>query len=99
MKERIGFVGVGLMGEGMATNLVRKGWPLTVLAHRKREPIERLVALGAEEARSARALAEVSDIVVLCVTGSPQVEEVTMGAEGLASAGKRLLILRSEERV
>ena len=93
MKERIGFVGVGLMGEGMATNLVRKGWPLTVLAHRKREPIERPVALGAEEARSARALAEVSDIVVLCVTGSPQVEEVTMGAEGLASAGKRLLIL------
>ena len=93
MKERIGFVGVGLMGEGMAANLIRKGWPLTVLAHRKREPIERPVALGAEEARSARALAEVSDIVVLCVTGSPQVEEVTMGAEGLASAGKRLLIL------
>lgn len=93
MKERIGFVGVGLMGEGMATNLVRKGWPLTVLAHRKREPIERLAALGAAEAPSARALAEASDIVVLCVTGSPQVEAVTMGAEGLASAGKPLMIL------
>jgi 3-hydroxyisobutyrate dehydrogenase-like beta-hydroxyacid dehydrogenase len=93
MKERIGFVGLGLMGEGMAANLIRKGWPLTVLAHRKREPIARLVALGATEAPNARALAEASDIVLLCVTGSPQVEEVTMGAEGLASAGKRLMIL------
>ena len=93
MKERIGFVGVGLMGEGMAANLIRKSWPLTVLAHRKREPIERLVALGAAEAQSARALAEASDIVLLCVTGSPQVEQVTMGAEGLASAGKSLLIV------
>ena len=83
----------GLMGEGMAANLIRKGWPLTVLAHRKREPIERLVALGAAEAQSARALAEASDIVLLCVTGSPQVEQVTMGAEGLASAGKPLLIV------
>jgi 3-hydroxyisobutyrate dehydrogenase-like beta-hydroxyacid dehydrogenase len=93
VKERIGFIGVGLMGEGMASNLVRKGWPLTVLAHRKREPIERLIALGASEAPSARALAEASDIVILCVTGSPQVEQATMGAEGLASAGKRLLVL------
>jgi 3-hydroxyisobutyrate dehydrogenase-like beta-hydroxyacid dehydrogenase len=93
MKENIGFIGLGLMGEGMAANLLRKGWPLTVLAHRKREPIDRLIALGAAEARNARALAEASDIVVLCVTGSPQVEEVTMGAEGLASAGKRLMIL------
>lgn len=93
MKERIGFIGLGLMGEGMAANLLRKGWPLTVLAHRKREPIDRLIALGAVEARNARALAEVSDIVVLCVTGSPQVEEVTMGADGLAAAGRSLLIL------
>jgi 3-hydroxyisobutyrate dehydrogenase-like beta-hydroxyacid dehydrogenase len=93
MKERIGFVGLGLMGEGMAANLLRKGWPLNVLAHRRREPIDRLVALGAAEVRSALALAQASDIVVLCVTGSPQVEEVTMGADGLASAGKSLLIL------
>src|ERR1700722_15429271 len=93
MKERIGFIGLGLMGEGMAANLLRKGWPLTVLAHRKREPIDRLIALGAVEARNARALAEVSDIVVLCVTGSPQVEEVTTGADGLASAGRSLMIL------
>ncbi len=93
MRERIGFVGLGLMGEGMAANLIRKGWPLTVLAHRKRDAIERLVGLGASEARNARSLAESSDIVVLCVTGSPQVEEVTMGAEGLASAYKALLIL------
>jgi 3-hydroxyisobutyrate dehydrogenase-like beta-hydroxyacid dehydrogenase len=93
MKERIGFIGVGLMGEGMAANLVRKGWPLTVLAHRNRAPVERLVELGAKEAPNARALAEASDIVVLCVTGSPQVEEATLGPEGLAAAGRNLLIL------
>jgi 3-hydroxyisobutyrate dehydrogenase-like beta-hydroxyacid dehydrogenase len=93
VKERIGFIGVGLMGEGMASNLVRKGWPLTVVAHRKREPIDRLIALGASEAPTARALAEASDIVILCVTGSPQVEQATMGAEGLASAAKSLLVL------
>ena len=40
MKERVGFVGAGIMGHGMAKNLVEKGWPLTVLAHRRREAVE-----------------------------------------------------------
>ena len=46
-KERIGFIGVGLMGRGMAGNLVKKGWPVTVMAHRNRAPVEELMALGA----------------------------------------------------
>ncbi len=93
MKERIGFIGVGLMGHGMAKNIVEKGWPLTVLGHRKRQAIDELKARGAKEAESPRALAEVSDIVILCVTGSPQVEAVVDGPDGLASAGKPLLIV------
>ncbi|MBV9286545.1 MAG: NAD(P)-dependent oxidoreductase [Hyphomicrobiales bacterium] len=93
MKERIGFVGVGLMGHGMARNLVEKGWPLTVLAHRKREAVEDLKKRGAQEAGSPRAIAEASEVVVLCVTGSPQVEAVVAGPEGLASAGKPLLVI------
>ena len=93
MKERIGFVGIGLMGHGMAKNIVDKGWPLTVLAHRRRDAAEDLVKRGAKEAASAKALAETSDIVVLCVTGSPQVEAIVMGPEGLASAKKPLLIV------
>lgn len=93
MKERIGFIGLGLMGVGMATNIVRKGWPLTVMAHRKREAVEALLKAGADEAKSPKAVAEASDIVVLCVTGSPQVEEVVNGPEGLAAAGKPLMII------
>ena len=92
-REKIGFIGVGLMGHGMAKNLVEKGWPLTVLAHRNREPIEDLKARGAQEEKTARELASQSDIVILCVTGSPQVESVINGPDGLASAGKPLLII------
>jgi 3-hydroxyisobutyrate dehydrogenase-like beta-hydroxyacid dehydrogenase len=93
MKERIGFIGLGLMGTGMATNLVRKGWPLTVMAHRKREGVEALLKLGASEAATPKAVAEASDIVVLCVTGSPQVEALINGPDGLAAAGKPLMII------
>ncbi len=93
MKERIGFIGLGLMGTGMATNLARKGWPLTVMAHRKREGVEALLKLGAGEAATPKAIAEASDVVVLCVTGSPQVEALVNGPDGLAAAGKPLMII------
>ncbi|WP_419730463.1 NAD(P)-dependent oxidoreductase [Lichenicola sp.] len=93
MTERIGFAGVGLMGHGMAKNLLEKGFPLTVLGHRKREAVEDLKARGATEAGSARELAEASDIVVLCVTGSPQVRAIVEGPDGLAAAGRKLLVI------
>ncbi len=93
MKERIGFIGVGLMGHGMAKNLIEKGFPVTVLAHRKREAVDDLKGRGAQEAATPRALAEACDAVVLCVTGSPQVEAVVTGPDGLAAAGKPLLIV------
>ena len=53
MGERIGFIGVGLMGHGMAKNIVEKGWPLTVMGHRNREPVEDLKKRGAKEAKTA----------------------------------------------
>ncbi len=93
MKERVGFIGLGLMGQGIAKNILDKGWPLAVLAHRKREAVEDLVGRGATEAASPRALAESCDVVLLCVTGSPQVEAVIGGENGLAAAGKPLLII------
>src|SRR3954454_19406719 len=92
-KERIGFVGLGLMGHGMAKNIVTKGFPLTIVAHRNHTPVESLVAKGAVEATTARAVAEASDIVVICVTGSPEVEAVVAGPDGLAAARKRLMIV------
>jgi len=93
MKERIGFIGLGYMGHGLAKNIVEKGWPLTVLGHRKREAVEELKGRGAKEAASPRELALASDVVLLCVTGSPQVEAVIQGEDGLAAAGKKLLII------
>ena len=48
MAQRIGFIGAGLMGHGMAKNIVEKGYPLTVLGHRNRAPIEDLLGRGAE---------------------------------------------------
>ncbi|MBS0434950.1 MAG: NAD(P)-dependent oxidoreductase [Proteobacteria bacterium] len=87
-KPTIGFVGVGLMGHGMAKNLVSKGWPLVVLGHRKREPVEHLKSLGAREAATPRELAAQCEIVHLCVTGSPQVEATMRGEHGLLAGAK-----------
>jgi 3-hydroxyisobutyrate dehydrogenase-like beta-hydroxyacid dehydrogenase len=76
MAERVGFVGVGYMGHGMAHNLLTKGYPLTVIAHRKREAVDDLVSKGAAEAASLAELAAASDVVILCLTDAPQVEAV-----------------------
>ena len=92
-KTSVGFIGVGLMGHGMAKNIVEKGFPLTVLGHRNRQPVEDLVKRGAREAASARNLAEHCDVVVLCVTGSPQVEALVNGPQGLASADRPITII------
>jgi 3-hydroxyisobutyrate dehydrogenase-like beta-hydroxyacid dehydrogenase len=91
--DRVGFVGVGLMGHGMAKNIVEKGHPLTIVGHRNREPIEDLKSRGAKEVKTLQELAAASDIVVLCVTGSPQVEAILTGPGGLASAGKQLIVV------
>ncbi|MCE7030374.1 NAD(P)-dependent oxidoreductase [Jiella avicenniae] len=84
-KPHIGFIGAGLMGHGMAKNLVEAGHPLSVLAHRNREPIEDLVSRGASEAKSIAAIAETADLVFLCLPGSPEVEaavDAILGAKG-----------------
>ncbi|SFJ00455.1 hypothetical protein SAMN05216304_10497 [Bosea sp. OK403] len=87
-KESIGFIGVGLMGQGMARNLVDKGFPLTVMGHRNRKPVEALVAAGAKEARTPKQLAENATIIFLCVTGSAQVEAVVNGPDGIAAGAR-----------
>jgi 3-hydroxyisobutyrate dehydrogenase-like beta-hydroxyacid dehydrogenase len=92
-KPRVGFIGLGLMGHGMAKNLVTKGFPLTVRAHRNRKPLEDLLAAGANEAKTNAEIARDADIVFLCVTGTPQVEAIVYGAEGLLSAAREGLIV------
>ena len=92
-KQRIGLVGAGLMGHGIAKNLVEKGFPLVVRAHRNRAPIDDLVRRGAREVASSADLARGADIVVLCVTGAPQVEEIVVGTDGILSAARAGLIV------
>ena len=74
--ETVGFVGVGLMGHGMAKNIVEKGYPLTVIAHRNRAPVDDLVGRGATEAKSLDEMASACSLIFLCLTASPQVEAV-----------------------
>lgn len=74
--ESIGFVGVGLMGHGMAKNIMAKGYPLTVIAHRSRTQVDDLISLGASEADTLKALGEQSTIIFICAPGSPQVEAI-----------------------
>ena len=85
---RVGFIGVGLMGHGMAKNLVEKGFPLMVLAHHNRARVEDLVKRGAKEAKDVAELVSGSDIVFLCVTGSPQVEELVYGRGGILESSR-----------
>jgi 3-hydroxyisobutyrate dehydrogenase-like beta-hydroxyacid dehydrogenase len=87
--QRIGFIGIGLMGHGMAKNLLAKGHALSFLIHKNRSNIADLVALKAAEVKTPAQLAAASDVVILCVTGTPQVEANVYGAEGLLQACRK----------
>jgi 3-hydroxyisobutyrate dehydrogenase-like beta-hydroxyacid dehydrogenase len=87
--KRIGFIGVGLMGHGMAKNLHEKSFPLTVFGHRNRTPVEDLVKRGAKEAKDVAGLVAASDIVFLCVTGSPQVEDLIYRKGGILESAQK----------
>jgi 3-hydroxyisobutyrate dehydrogenase len=81
--QRIGFVGLGTMGLFMAQNLARAGFPLTVW-NRTPSRADDVVALGATLVATPAEVGRGSDIVVACLTDSPQVEEVLFGENGLA---------------
>lgn len=83
MKQNIGFIGLGLMGEAMVEHLQKSGYPLTVLVNRSRRAIDDAVSRGAKEAQSARALALDSDIIMLCMDTSTSVESRMYGEEGI----------------
>ncbi len=81
--KKIGMIGIGLMGHGIASNIAKHGYPLTVLEHAGNQPLDALTAAGVKTATSAQALAAQSDVVILCVTGTPQVEAVLLGDDGV----------------
>lgn len=86
---RIGFVGAsGLMGHGIAKNLLARGHALALTVHRNTERVADLLAAGAQRVDTGAKLAQGSDIVFLCVTGSPQVESVLLGEAGVLAGAK-----------
>jgi len=93
VKQRVGFIGLGSMGVGMAANVRKAGYPLTVLGHTRREPVERLLAMGANEVKTPAELREQCDVIILCVTTSDAVEEIVKGDQGLLSRGDNPFML------
>jgi 2-hydroxy-3-oxopropionate reductase len=82
MTERIGFIGLGIMGKPMSRHLLNAGYPLTVLDIVK-SSVEELVSAGANPAASPKEVAALSDVIITMLPDSPQVEEVVFGKDGL----------------
>lgn len=92
-KERVGFIGLGAMGVGMAANVIAAGYPLTVMGNTRREPVERLLALGASEVKTPAEMRPLCDVIILCVTTSDAVEGIVRGENGLLSDGDNPFLL------
>src|SRR4030095_8917464 len=92
MPETIGFIGLGLMGRPMATNLVKAGYSL-VAPSRGAQPVDALVALGARRAESPADVARQVTRVITMVPDSPDVEQVLEGDNGVFSTLQRGTII------
>lgn len=88
MKEAVGFMGMGIMGQAMAANVAKAGYPLTVHNRTPRDLTE-LESLGARMAPTPKALAEASDVVIAMVTGPEAIENLLWGKDGAAQAFDR----------
>lgn len=92
--KRIGFIGAsGLMGHGMARSLLAKGFELSLTVHRNRERVADLLEAGATQVATPAELGKTCDVVIVCVTGSPQVEQVLAGPDGVLSAPRKGLVV------
>ena len=80
--EKIGFIGVGIMGKPMSKNLIKAGYGLVVLDIDK-DAVDDVVAEGAASANTAKEIAEQSDIVITMLPDSPDVEQVVFGPDGV----------------
>jgi 2-hydroxy-3-oxopropionate reductase len=82
MPERVGFVGLGIMGKPMATNLMDAGYKLTV-HNRSPEKANELGEAGASVANSPKEVAENADIIITMLPGPPEVQEIVASEDGL----------------
>jgi 2-hydroxy-3-oxopropionate reductase len=88
MQTRIGFIGLGLMGKPMATNLLKAGFPVTV-HNRSQAAVETLVGRGASAADSPRDVASNADVVITMLPASADVEAVVLGERGIRESAKK----------
>lgn len=91
--KHVGLIGAGLMGHGIGKNILAKGYDLTVMAHRNRAPVDDLIAKGAKERNNPLAIAKECELVILCVTGTPQIEQLVYGEYGLMGAVRKGLVI------
>lgn len=92
--KKIGFIGAsGLMGHGMARSLLAKGFQVSLTVHRNRERVADLLEAGATQVATPAELGKTCDVVLVCVTGSPQVEQVLAGPDGVLSAPRKGLVV------
>jgi 3-hydroxyisobutyrate dehydrogenase len=87
MAVSVGFIGLGNMGNPMAGNVLKNGFALTVF-DKNAKAMENLVQAGAKGAGSAKEVVEKSEVVLTCVPGSPESEELYLGAGGLIECAK-----------
>ncbi len=87
-KPVIGIIGVGLMGHGIASNIQKSGWPIGLYDHPGNQNTDEMVAAGASVHHSLSSITAASDIIILCVTGSPEVEKILTASDGVLSAIK-----------
>ncbi len=80
---KIGIVGVGLMGHGIASNLLKHGHSLRLMNHPGNQPVDDLLAAGAEAVNNAADVARSADVVIVCVTGAPEVKDVLFRENGV----------------
>jgi len=93
MVKTIGFIGLGMMGHGIAANILKNGYSLMAMAHNNRQPLEDLLDKGAVEAATLAELAARCDAVFLCVRGAEEVEEIVYGEKGLLNSCRPGLIV------
>jgi len=82
VSDSVGFIGIGIMGRGMVRNLAKAGLK-PVIWNRTRSRLDELVAEGFEVAESPAAVAAVSEVVITCVSDTPDVEKVILGDQGV----------------
>lgn len=90
--ERVGYIGLGVMGTPMSSNLLKKGFEVTVFDI-DQSKVPPLVELGASSAGSVAEVSENSDIVITMLPGSPQVADVVSGSGGVIESGRPGMIV------